>query len=51
LLVERPAHLLPNPLWCVQESAPFMRVLGSYPMETDLGRLDSNTPFDSINEA
>jgi hypothetical protein len=34
----------------LQESAPFMRVLGSYPMETDLGRLDSNTPFDSINE-
>lgn len=39
-----------QPLCCVQESAPFMRVLGSYPMETDLGRLDSNTPFDSINE-
>lgn len=35
----------------LQESAPFMRVLGSYPMETDLGRLDSNTPFDSINES
>lgn len=35
---------------CLQESAPFMRVLGSYPMETDLGGLDSNTPFDSINE-
>lgn len=34
-----------------QESAPFMRVLGSYPMETDLGGLDSNTPFDSINES
>jgi hypothetical protein len=35
----------------LQESAPFMRVLGSYPMETDLGGLDSNTPFDSIHEA
>lgn len=33
-----------------QESAPFMRVLGSYPMETSLGGLDSNTPFDSIND-
>lgn len=40
-----------NALRHLQESAPFMRVLGSYPMETDLGRLDSNTPFDSINEA
>lgn len=41
-----------HPTLCaVQESAPFMRVLGSYPMETDLGRLDSNTPFDSINES
>lgn len=38
-------------VWCcLQESAPFMRVLGSYPMETALGGLDSNTPFDSINE-
>jgi hypothetical protein len=36
---------------CLQESAPFMRVLGSYPMELQLGGLDSNTPFDSINEA
>lgn len=40
-----------NALRHLQESAPFMRVLGSYPMETDLGRLDSNTPFDSINES
>jgi hypothetical protein len=39
--------LLPSLL---QESAPFMRVLGSFPMETQLGGLDSNTPFDSINE-
>ena len=38
-------------LLVLQESAPFMRVLGSYPMETALGGLDSNTPFDSINEA
>jgi hypothetical protein len=36
---------------CLQESAPFMRVLGSYPMELQLGGLDSNTPFDSINES
>jgi hypothetical protein len=28
-----------------------MRVLGSYPMELQLGGLDSNTPFDTINEA
>eukprot|EP00878_Enallax_costatus_P036617 GHUV01041139.1.p1 GENE.GHUV01041139.1~~GHUV01041139.1.p1 ORF type:complete len:322 (+),score=92.86 GHUV01041139.1:213-1178(+) len=40
-----------NALRHLQESAPFMRVLGSYPMELELGGLDSNTPFDSINEA
>ncbi|KAF8071048.1 ADT2 [Scenedesmus sp. PABB004] len=40
-----------NALRHLQESAPFMRVLGSYPMELELGRLDSNTPFDSITEA
>ncbi|WIA11782.1 hypothetical protein OEZ85_011875 [Tetradesmus obliquus] len=39
-----------NALRHLQESAPFMRVLGSYPMELQLGGLDSNTPFDSINE-
>lgn len=40
-----------NALRHLQESAPFMRVLGSYPMELALGSLDSNTPFDSISEA
>lgn len=40
-----------NALRHLQESAPFMRVLGSYPMELELGGLDSNTPFDSISEA
>jgi arogenate/prephenate dehydratase len=39
-----------NALRHLQESAPFMRVLGSYPMELQLGSLDSNTPFDSISE-
>lgn len=39
-----------NALRHLQESAPFLRVLGSFPMELELGGLDSNTPFDSINE-
>jgi hypothetical protein len=32
----------------VQEIAPFLRVLGSYPMEVELGGVDSNTPFQQI---
>eukprot|EP00882_Tetradesmus_deserticola_P017164 GHRQ01018371.1.p2 GENE.GHRQ01018371.1~~GHRQ01018371.1.p2 ORF type:complete len:122 (-),score=11.40 GHRQ01018371.1:695-1060(-) len=48
----KPLIILLHTPWpaCLQESAPFMRVLGSYPMELQLGGLDSNTPFDSINE-
>eukprot|EP00877_Chromochloris_zofingiensis_P008389 jgi/Chrzof1/3803/Cz13g09120.t1 len=37
-----------NALRHLQESAPFLRVLGSYPMDLELGMLDSNTPFQQI---
>lgn len=33
-----------NALRHLEEIAPFLRVLGSYPMDTDLGALDSNRP-------
>lgn len=32
------------PLLCLQESAPFLRVLGSYPMDLELGVVDSDKP-------
>lgn len=33
-----------NALRHLEEIAPFLRVLGSYPMDTELGALDSNRP-------
>lgn len=30
--------------WLLQESAPFLRVLGSYPMDLELGVVDSDRP-------
>jgi len=36
-----------NALRHLQESAPFLRVLGSYPMELELGSLDSNKAFEA----
>ena len=42
--------LWPSLFWLLllQESAPFLRVLGSYPMELELGSLDSNKAFEAI---
>jgi hypothetical protein len=47
LLVPPPPNLNPHP----QESAPFLRVLGSYPMDLELGVVDSDKPFDGSGQA
>lgn len=36
-----------NALRHLQESAPFLRVLGSYPMDLELGVVDSDKPFEN----
>ncbi len=33
-----------NALRHLQETAPFLRVLGSYPMDTELGTMSSDDP-------
>ncbi len=41
---ERAAKVLLCVLPCVQEIAPFLRVLGTYPMDTELGFTSCDDP-------